>query len=274
MTAAVSRQALIGLAVSDASLLKAFAETHHEVLELHAGWDLQGARHGVWGLGFHAHGEMLVRKGPLRTLTAEGLIAQLRDVRARHLVLVAEQHEAGKKLEDCSPLRYRDWLFATTGAATLGAGFAERVQAELPTYAFSHKRHPSHDEAVMMLMMAALERMNARDTRDLTTRAIQRAIGAAAEDLRRLAEAHERVSLLATLHVNGNLFIMAIGRPIWIARFRGTGDAARPGRLPRHDHLRALVIGDRTPAEVAWEELPRGLGAEIDGACELIQFPA
>jgi hypothetical protein len=280
-----SRQALIGLAVSDASLLRAFAEAHSQVLDLHAGWDVGAARHGMWGLGFHAHGEMLVRKGPLRTLagsptaaapslSAAGLIAQLRDVRARHLVLVAEQAEAQKKLEECSPLRYRDWLFATTGADTLGAGFAERVQATLPTYAFSHKHHPSHDEAVMMLMMAALERMNARDTRDLTTRAIQRAIGVAAEELRTLAEDVARVALLAMLHVNGNLFVMAIGRPIWLARFRGTGDAARPGRLMRHDHLRALVIGDRTRAEVAWEELPPGLGAEIDGGCEVIQFPA
>ena len=176
-----SVQSLIGLAVSDAALLRAFAEAHRGVLDVTASWP--GPPSGMWGIGFHAHGEMLVRKGPLRDRkgTEGGLVAgHLRDIRARHVVIVAERHDVMHKLEDCSPLRYRDWLFAATGADSLGAGFAERVQAQLPTYAFSTKRYPTADEAVMMLIMSALERMNARDTRDLTTRAIQRALGAAA----------------------------------------------------------------------------------------------
>lgn len=264
-------QALLGLAVSDAALLKAFAEAHPRVLDVAATVPRE-APHGTWGLGFHAHGEMLVRKGPLRSLTPGALVSHFKDVRARHVMLVAEAHTEARKLEDCAPLRYRDWLFAATGADTLGAGFAERVQAELPTYAFAGKRGPTNDEAVMMLVMAALERMNARDTRDLTTRAIQRAIGAAADRLRSLAGDH-RPALLVMLHVNGCLFTLAIGRPIWVARFRGTGDAARPGRLLRHEHLRALVIGDRTSDSASWEQLPTGLAAEVDASCELLQFP-
>lgn len=263
-------QTLIGLAVSDASLLRAFAEAHQRVLDVTAA-DAADARHGMWGVGFHAHGEMLVRKGPLKG--AGAMVSHLRDVRARHVVLVAETHDAPRKLEECSPLRYRDWLFAATGAATLGPGFAARVQGELTTYAFATKRHPTPDEAVMMLVMASLERMNARDTRDLTTRAIQRAIGGAAERLRTLADPGAAIELLVTLHVDGHLFVFAIGRPIWVARFRGTGEPARPGRLMRHDHLRALVVGDRT-GDGAWERLPEGLAAEVDVACELVQFPA
>lgn len=267
-------QALIGLAVSDAALLRAFTESQKRVLDLTAGWSDAAAGTGMWGVGFHAHGEMLVRKGPLRGYVPGAMAGHLKDVRARHVVLVAEVHDTSRKLEDCSPLRYRDWLFASTGAESLGEKFAEKVQAELPTYAFATKRHPTSDEAVMMLVMSALERANARDTRDLTTRAIQRALGTAAERLRGLADDVSRVELLVTLHVNGHLFVFAIGRPIWIARFRGTGDVVRPGRFMRNEHLRALVIGDKTSDQVAWEQLPAGLGAEVDIACELFQFPA
>jgi len=267
-------QALVGLAVSDAALLKAFSESQRRVLDLTAHWDASTSRNSMWGIGFHAHGEMLVRKGPLRGNLPGAMAGHLKDVRARHVVLVAEVHDTTRKLEDCSPLRYRDWLFAATGADTLGPTFPAQVQSELPTYAFSTKRHPTHDEAVMMLVMAALERMNARDTRDLTTRAIQRALGVAAERLRGLADDANKVELLVTLHVNGHLFVFAIGRPIWIARFRGTGDVVRPGRFTRNEHLRALVIGDRTTDAAVWEQLSPGLGAEVDIACDLVQFPA
>lgn len=271
-------QVLVGLAVSDASLLKTFAEAHTRELDVAAAIP-RASPHGTWGIGFHAHGEMLVRKGPLRSLESGGagapgsIVSHLKDVRARQVVLTAEARAEARKLEDCAPLRYRDWLFSATGADSLGPGFAERVQAELPTYAFAAKRGATADEAVMMLIMASLERMNARDTRDLTTRAIQRAIGAAAQRLRALAGDH-RPELLALLHVNGHLFAFAIGRPMWVARFRGTGEAARPGRLMRHEHLRALLIGDRTTEAASWEQLPAGLAAEIDTSCELVQFPA
>lgn len=268
-------QTVIGLAVSDASLLKAFAENQARALDLgaDAGPTPPGTV-GMWGLGFNAHGEMLVRKGPLSGLKPGSMSAHLRDVRARHVVLAAEVGGAHKKLEECSPLRYRDWLFAASGADSLGAGFAAKVQAELPTYAFSTKRHPGAEEAVMMLVMAALERANARDTRDLTTRAIQRALTNASAALRRLAEDEGAVKLLVVLHVAGHLFAFGLGRPVWLARFRGTGDAVRPGRLPRHEHLRVVLVGDRTDPEAAWEQVPVGLGVEIDASCEVAHFPA
>ncbi len=260
-------QTLIGLVVSDVALLKAFAEGHKQVLDVTSGL---AADRGTWGVGFHSQGEMLIRKGPLTALKETGVAPHLKDIRARHVMLFAETSTHAKKLEDCSPLRYRDWLFAATGADSLGAGFAEAVQARLPTYAFSTRRQPGNDEAVMMLTMAALERQNARDTRDLTTRAIQKAVGIAAGQVAELAPSD--ASFLAMVHVSGHLFAFALGRPLWLQRFRGTGDAARAGRLPRHEHLRALVIGDKT-GEGVWEEVPLGLGVEVDASCEVHTFP-
>lgn len=262
-------QTLIGLAVSDVSLLKAFAEGHREVLDVTAPLGLHDGQRGTWGVGFHSHGEMLVRKGPLGTLK-DGVAPHLRDIRARHVVLYAETTDLAKKLEDCSPLRYRDWLFASVGAETLGAGFAESVQSRLPTYAFATRHKPGADEALMMLAMDALERKNARDTRDLTTRAIQKAIAQVAGEVRAMAP--KDASAMAMLHVAGHLFAFGVGRGLYLQRFRGTGEAARAGRLPRHDHLRALVIGDVT-SDGAWEALDPMLGVEVDASCEVHTFP-
>lgn len=267
-------QRLIGLAISDGALLRAFAEGHPKVLDVAASMeDDSRQRGGHWGLGFHSHGEMLVRKGPLAALKPHAVGNHLRDVRSRHAILIAQSEPHGR-LEDVPPLRYRDWLFASSGAQSLGPSFASRVQAELPTYAFSHKRHPSADEAVMMLVMASLERANARDTRDLTTRAVQRALTAASASATRLADDPAAVSLLVVLHVHGHLFAFGLGRPLWLARFRGTGEAARPGRLPRHEHLRVIVVGDKTDEAAAWEQVPTGLGVELDHGCEVAFFPA
>lgn len=261
-------QTLIGLAVSDAALLKAFAEGHRDALDVTAPLGELHDKRGTWGVGFHSHGEMLVRKGPLATLR-DGVAPHLRDIRARHVVLYAETTALAKKLEDCSPLRYRDWLFAASGGDSLGSGFAEAVQAKLPTYAFSTRRHPGNDEALMMLAMNALEKKNARDTRDLTTRAIQRAVAQTADEVRALAP---DANVIALLHVAGHLFAFGVGRDLFVQRFRGTGEPARAGRLPRHEHLRAVVLGDRTH-DGTWEAIAPGLGVEIDASCEVHTFP-
>ncbi|MCC6625672.1 MAG: hypothetical protein IT385_30840 [Deltaproteobacteria bacterium] len=259
-------QAVLGLAVSDASLLRTFAEAHPRQLDVLAA---AGATQGSWGLGFHAHGEMLIKKGPLTRGTSLG--RHLKDIRARHIVLVADGDSDNRHLEERCPLRYRDWLFAMTGGASLGPDFPRRVQAELPTYAFSGKRHPTAEEAVMMVIMEALERQNARDTRDLTTRAIQRAIGLAAERLRGLAE---RPEIVVMLHLPAFLFAFGIGRSVWIARFRGAGDGGRPGRVGRNDHLRAVLVGDHPGEAAAWEAVGQGLAIEVDAACDVQPFPA
>lgn len=259
-------QAVLGLAVSDASLLRMFAEAHPRQLDVLAA---ASATRGMWGMGFHAHGEMLIKKGPLTPSTS--IVKHLKDIRARHVVLVADGDSDNRHLEEHCPLRYRDWLFAMTGGASLGADFAAKVQAELPTYAFSEKRHPTAEEAVMMLVMDALERQNARDTRDLTTRAIQRALGSAAERLRGLADKPDAVVML---HVHGLLFAFGAGRALWIARFRGVGDAVRPGRTGRNDHLRAVLVADHPGEGAAWEQVGLGLGVEVDVACDVQPFPA
>lgn len=259
-------QAVLGIAVSDAALLRTFADAHQRQLDVLAA---SGAESGTWGLGFHAHGEMLIKKGPMTRGTVIG--KHLKDIRARHLVLVADGDSEARHLEERCPLRYRDWLFAMTGGASLGADFGRKVQLELPTYAFSQKRHPTAEEAVMMVVMDSLERQNARDTRDLTTRSIQRAVGFAAERVRRLASAPEAV---VVLHVPGHLFAFGVGRPVSIARFKGSGEAVvRPGRLGRNDHLRAVLVADETTEGAAWEQVGLELAVQVDVACDVQPFP-
>lgn len=260
-------QAVLGFAVSDAALLRTFADAHPRQLDV---LGASGATSGTWGIGFHAHGEMLIKKGPMTRGTA--IQRHLKDVRARHVVLVADGDSEARHLEDRTPLRYRDWLFAMTGGPSLGPDFAKRVQTALPTYAFSQKRHPTAEEAVMMLLMDALERQNARDTRDLTTRAIQRAVAAAAERLRAFAK---DPAVVVLLHVPGHLFAFGVGAPVWLARFKGAGaePPTRDRRPGRNDHLRAVIVADHRGEGPAWEELSQSLAVEVDAACDVQPFP-
>ena len=263
-------QLMLGVAVSDAALLRTFAEAHPRPLEIAS---TGGTHEGVWGIGFHSHGEILTKRGPVGR--GASMLEHLRDVRARHVVLIADADAPSRHMDERCPLRYRDWLFAMTGADSLGVEFARKVQSELPTYAFSQKRNTSPEEAALMVFMDALERVNARDTRDLTTRAIQRAVATAARRIRELAP--DAVALFM-LHVPGTLIALGIGRPVYVARFRGAGEVARAAhaqhpRTGRGDHLKAVLIGDRTSEDVVWEPLGDGLAAEVDSGCDVRPFP-
>ena len=266
-------QRLIQVAVSDASLLGPFCASVRPHLDGPA--TVEGPATGTWGLGFASGGELLVRKGPLTPAWRAG--EALMKLSARHLLVATDSAPAPRHLEERQPLRHRDWLFAASGTESLGPAFATAAQALLPTYAFSHRRFPEPTEALMMLLMAGLERANARDVRDLTTHAMQRGLADGVAVIRRVM-AETRVTekppgVVIGLHLDGWLFTLPVGRPVWYTQHQGTGPDPRPGRPPRHDHLRGLVISDAPPEgirDVVW--LPGDTGLEVGLDCEPRRF--
>lgn len=260
-------QRLLQLAVSDASLLGTFAASVRRNLDGPASATTPTT--GTWGMGLSMSGELLVRKGPLGAGFTPSRI--LSDLRARQVLLAVDSAPTPRHLEERPPLRHRDWLFAASGTTSLGPGFAAAAQALLPTYAFSHRRFPENGEALMMLLMAGLERANARDIRDLTTRAVQRGLADGVRVIRRVM-AETRVSetppgVVVGLHLDGWLFTLPIGRPAWYTVHHGTGPDPRPGRPPRHEHLRGLVVSDAPPEgvnDVVWVSGQQGLEVGLD----------
>lgn len=253
-------QRLIQIAVSDASLLPAFAASIAPTLDALAR-DLAG----TWGIGEVRGGELLIRKGPLSDAFRPSQV--LADLRARQLLLATDAAPLPRHLDERQPLRHRDWIMAASGLDTLGPGFAEAAQRRLPTYAFSQRRFPEASEAVMMLMMAALERRNARDVRDLTTRSVRRALADGVAVVREvMAEtraSETRPGVTLALAIDGVLFFVPIDRPAWLKAFHGTGADPRPGRPPRNDHLRALVVTDGSELGDDATAVPPGWGIEV-----------
>lgn len=254
-------QRLIQIAVSDASLLPAFTASIAPTL------DTLGAvgDRGTWGIGEVRGQEPLVRKGPLTSgfSTAQVIGA----LRSRQALFSADGSPSPRHLDERQPLRYRDWIMAASGLDALGPGFAEAAQRRLPTYAFSQRRFPEASEAVMMLLMAALERKNARDLRDLTTRSVRAGLAEGVQAIReviaetRVSEARPGIAI--GLAVDGVLFFLPIDCPAWLKAYHGTGADPRPGRPPRNDHLRAIVLSDGPALGEDATQVPPGWGIEV-----------
>jgi hypothetical protein len=258
-------QRLIQIAVSDASLLPAFATSVAPTLDGLA--DVGGGGHGpgTWGIGEVRGGEPLVRKGPLASAATPSRL--LSELRARQALYAADGAQLPRHLDERQPLRYRDWIMAASGLDTLGPGFAEAAQRRLPTYAFSQRRFPEASEAVLMLLMAALERRNARDLRDLTTRSVRVGLADGVAVIREvIAEtraSETRPGLVIGLAIDGVLFFLPIDRPAWLKAFHGTGADPRPGRPPRNEHLRAIVLSDGPGLGEDATQIPLGWGIEV-----------
>lgn len=254
-------QRLIQIAVSDASLLPAFSAS------VAPGLDALGrvGDRGTWGVGEVRGQEPLVRKGPLASGFSTARV--LGELRARQVIFSADATALPRHLDERQPLRYRDWIMAASGLDTLSPGFAEAAQRRLPTYAFSQRRFPEASEAVMMLLMAALERKNARDLRDLTTRSVRAGLADGVQAIReviaetRVSEA--RPGLAIGLAIDGFLFFLPIDRPAWLKAYHGTGADPRPGRPPRNDHLRAIILSDAPELGEDATQIPVGWGIEV-----------
>ena len=244
------QQRLLGLVVNDAALMPAFAERHAELLALTA----PDAARGVWGLGFHGHGEMLVKKNPVASPQSVG--AALQQVRARHVIIAADIDPPSRQsLEDAQPLRYRDWLFAASGTAPLrDVEFIRAVQRSLPDTAFAHKRGATAEEALTNHFMETLHRAGARDGRKPTTAIVRQALGTAVRSLRELIG---DTPIAVMLHDHKHLFALSLGRPLYTAALAGVAPVSgerRPARATDQlAHVRASIIRD-------WDGVPEPPG--------------
>jgi len=260
-------QRLTGVVVSDAALLASFVELHTDLVDV---TDL--GRCGMWGLGFHGNGEMLVKKAPLGGMAKPSTV--LSGVRARQVVLAADGDPAPRRtLVDAQPLRYRDWLFAVSGTKALGAEFVARVQAETSSTSFAVKRGATPEEAVMMVYIDALYRGHQRDTRKVPTETLREAIGEGTARLGELA-GDARLEAAVMLHAHDLLFAVPVGRPLFAVEFSpdSRGRADRTPEARRLAHLRAVVLSDHAAGDHEWKTLEGPVQAGVD--CELVPFAA
>jgi hypothetical protein len=247
-------QRLILVAVTDAALLPEFARAEAAVLDGAVSLPAD-ARGGNWGLGLAGADSLLVRRGPRTGVHETGIADQLGAVRARQVLgFVASNgvRAATHPVDMAQPLRHRDWLFAAAGTEGLSERFSAVVAARHPDHAIAGRRGGEAVDAVLTVVMAALGRRNARDVTDLTTRAVRLGLADAAQELSGLlAETEGRGSsgLVIGLLRPPWIFAFTVAAPdaappaLWHRLSVGTGPDPRPGRPPRHEHLRGAVVG-------------------------------
>ncbi|MFT7580932.1 MAG: hypothetical protein ACI9MR_002606 [Myxococcota bacterium] len=246
-------QRLVCLAVNDGTLLTQFVERHFDTLDVTADAD-----RGVWGIGYHGNGEMLVKRAPIHPRRPT-FATQLGAARSHQVVLAAEHGTRSRHHEDIQPLRDRDWLFAMRGSDRLDDAFVERAQASLRDSAFRYKRGATVEEAVFTVVMHVLQHANVRDVREITTKSLREALIEAGETVRALAtDTASLADVIVTLHVSGLVYALSFAAPVYLARYSGLGHPRpeRPGRgRVTHPHFRAVVVSDRTIEESAAVEV-------------------
>jgi glutamine amidotransferase len=205
----------------------------------------RSAARGAFGLGFHHQGEILVKKGPFSGPL--DLVERLSRVPARTVVAaVNDDRAAAREIDRIQPLRYRNWLFAMSGTASLTQAFFDAASRHLAGFITPGRFVGTVAEAAMMVFMRAFHAVGELDHRGLSTHGIVQAIRNAVATFGRLAGDDPRPETAFVLHVEGHTFGVALGAPLHVA-VRRAADAPHAPREIRHARA-ALVTSWDDPA--------------------------
>lgn len=248
----------LGLVTNDKAFVPALIERHRPMFNI-----TSGIHRGGWGLGFHRHGEILVKKRPI--LATLDNASQMATAAARHAVAHAASRQPGPwSLNRVQPYRYRNWLWALVGADGLGADFLSNATEQLRGFTADGRWMDTPAEAVMMLFMEALHAEGELDRRGGHTRGVTRALAVASRQLAELAGGQEIVRCAALLHIKDHTFALSLGRAIHLVPFEGLERCeGRRRRVLRGDtaHVRAVAL--TTEPVAGAEVLPAWSAVEV-----------
>lgn len=114
---------------------------------------------GGWGVGFHQGGEVLIRKRPVEERTHLSIAELVQDVRADsvmvHVRAPSDQARA-EGAENTHPFRYRNWLFAQTGALPAFSRARSRLLETVPDFLSSQIRGETDAEVLFTVFLSFL----------------------------------------------------------------------------------------------------------------------
>ncbi len=245
---------LLGWTISDRSAREPVISSLGADLELGA-----GLHQGSWGVGFHHAGEILVKKGPVSR--PPSVARTLCDVPAAHAVLSLSSERAGsRQFHRIQPLRHGRWLFALSGASSLGRDFFDAASTRLDGFLTPGRWMDSITEAAMMIFMRALHAAGELDRSGLGERGALLGLRSGVQQVLTMAGRDELEGTAAFLHAEGTTWALSLGQPLSVHAL----DGARVSRLPRrHRHVRAALVTTealgREPAHV----LTAGWGVRV-----------
>jgi glutamine amidotransferase len=119
---------------------------------------------GGWGVGFHQGGEVLIRKRPVEERAHLSIAELVHDVRADSVMVHVrapsdEPRAEGSRAEGAEnthPFRYRNWLFAQTGALPGFARARPRLLESVPDFLSSQIRGETDAEVLFTVFLSFL----------------------------------------------------------------------------------------------------------------------
>jgi len=240
---------------------------------------------GQLGIGYYEQGEVLLARRPLTP--ASSFEALLGKTQTNCLLAHATSGaKGGFRPVDAQPFRYKDWLWAQSGAMRERAGFDRRTLA-IPSYLVGNIRTWQPAEVVFHLFLSFLHRTGTLGTLHWERVALRRALASAVSLVGSAYETPDGTppddyGIVAT---NGELVIgLGVGRSLAYRRILGIeacalcsdrhGVAQARRQSIGHTHVRAALVSDVPPeGRSDWEVVPPGVVVEVDGGMGVEQGP-
>lgn len=209
-----------------------------------------------FGVGFYQNGEVLLKRRPIVDRPEISPADMVGDVRSDLLIAHIRQSEGqAARTENTSPFRYRQWLFAYTGALENSPRLSARMAESIPSFFKRDLRGESGSEIFFHLFLSFLHDAGMLDRPLVDAESVRSALRACVALKDRLS-AEEGVDGAAGNMLVANsehLFAVFGGAPMAYRVFRGQRDferlfsAADAGKYRLADYANArlcLVASD------------------------------
>lgn len=226
-------------------------------------------RRGAVGLGYFENGKVLLRKRPWRpdTLPLDELAA---DVRTDVFLAARETLEGGFLESEAQPHRFRNWMFAGTGAFLDLAEARARLIEALPAFLRRGLGGQTGSELAFLTALGELSSATRNLERlELEPDDVVRSLGQMVRRLDALAQTYNvKSQALSAVLTNGRLLAaLRRGEALYYTLVEGIGTCARCGvdrdtsdsdpRSRPHRQLRGVVLSTAPQSEAFnWLEVP------------------
>jgi glutamine amidotransferase len=238
-----------------------------------------------WGVGSYQGGEVLLRRRPIESREGVEFSELVRDLRTdAALVYVREGGRGPRTMGDSPPFRFRQWLFAPSGAVPGLEALRPAIVARLPDFLQRAMRSDSAGELLFSLFLAGVHETGRLDDGELDRRSIGAALQQMLVTLDAIAaEGGHPPASLACLATNHHAMVaLSRGVPLAWVRRQGIRDCAacrkRPdvtGREPKrqdHEQLKYVLVaageGPSPSGFYALPESPRGAILALDNVLD------
>ena len=209
-----------------------------------------------WGLGYVQGGEILLSRTPRRSEAPLDFFPAIAALKSDCLIGHAAHDTAELGPDGTQPVRFRRWMMAQDGLATVDDAAWREITPRIPEFLRRNLRGRTTAELTLHVTLALLHDQALLDEPNLSSavwrRTLAEALALVADGLVRAGSGHE-LGNVATSN-SRSLAVVRLGAPVYVRRLQVHNE-----RGQRDDSFRGVLVftADHPPGDGA-EEVPAG----------------